>query len=47
MIKVKFVKKAGQFCVTHITFDDKGNRTQKQYWFRTEAEAIAKKDSLL
>ena len=45
MIKVKFVAKASQWCLTHITLDGK-DKLQKQYWFSTEQEANEKAEQL-
>lgn len=41
MIKVKFVKKSGQWCVTQLK-----DKKQTQKWFESEADARAEAEKL-
>lgn len=39
--RIKYVKKANQWCKTTFTVGTKGNKIQKQEWFNTKEEAHA------
>ncbi len=38
-VRIKYVKRAGQWCKTTITLDDKGKPKQSQEWFNSKEEA--------
>ena len=37
-VSIKFIRKANQWCKTTITFNNKGEKEQKQEWFDKKPE---------